>query len=59
MWVPKQMGHADQTMIARVYGRWMPEADLKAGSRAVAMFSSPIVALECHSSGEMPGNQGE
>ena len=24
MWVAKQMGHADWTMIARVYGRWMP-----------------------------------
>lgn len=40
MWVSKQMGHADQTMIYRVYGRWMPEADVGAGSRAVAMFST-------------------
>ncbi|WP_407510263.1 hypothetical protein [Ralstonia sp. GP101] len=34
MWVAKQMGHADWTMIARVYGRWMPSADAEAGSRA-------------------------
>lgn len=39
MWVAKQMGHADQTMISRVYGRWMPEADRGAGELAVAMFS--------------------
>lgn len=38
MWVSKQMGHADQTMLYRVYGRWMPEADRGAGLRAVAMF---------------------
>ncbi|MGT2493949.1 hypothetical protein ACU4GD_34295, partial [Cupriavidus basilensis] len=35
MWVAKQMGHADWTMIARVYGRWMPSADAEAGNRAV------------------------
>jgi integrase len=40
MWVAKQMGHADWTMIARVYGKWMPDADTGAGSRAVAMFSN-------------------
>ncbi|MGF6764012.1 integrase [Paraburkholderia sp. GAS33] len=39
MWVAKQMGHADWTMIARVYGRWMPSADTSAGSKAVEMFS--------------------
>jgi len=39
MWVAKQMGHADWTMIARVYGKWMPDADTGAGSRAVAMFA--------------------
>lgn len=38
MWVAKQMGHKDWTMIARVYGRWMPEADLKAGQKAVNLF---------------------
>ncbi|MBB6591221.1 site-specific integrase [Ralstonia solanacearum] len=39
MWVAKQMGHADWTMIARVYGRWMPSADVDAGSRAVEKFA--------------------
>ncbi|RXT73966.1 site-specific integrase [Pseudomonas syringae] len=34
MWVAKQVGHSDWTMIARVYGRWMPSADLTAGKRA-------------------------
>lgn len=39
MWVAGQMGHSDWTMIARVYGRWMPAADLCAGSRAVATWA--------------------
>lgn len=43
MWVAKQMGHADWTMIARVYGRWMPSADTSAGSKAVEMFSGNAV----------------
>lgn len=40
MWVAKQMGHSDWTMIARVYGRWMPTADDTAGKKAEAAFSS-------------------
>ncbi|SNU84482.1 Site-specific recombinase XerC [Pandoraea sputorum] len=39
MWVAKQMGHADWTMIARVYGRWMPAADEEAGNKAVKKFA--------------------
>lgn len=39
MWVAQQMGHADWTMIARTYGRWMPSADTEAGSKAEALFS--------------------
>lgn len=39
MWVAKQMGHKDWTMIARVYGRWMPSADLEAGQKAVQLFA--------------------
>ncbi|MNP80041.1 hypothetical protein D3C76_1780160 [compost metagenome] len=39
MWVAKQMGHSDWTMIARVYGRWMPSADADAGSRAEQIWS--------------------
>ena len=38
MWVAKQMGHVDWTMIARVYGRWMPDADQTAGSKAESVF---------------------
>lgn len=38
MWVARQMGHADWTMIARVYGRWMPEADKEAGGKAEMLF---------------------
>lgn len=38
MWVAKQMGHKDWTMIAKVYGRWMPSADVGAGGRAEALF---------------------
>lgn len=40
MWVAAQMGHADWTMIARVYGRWMPEADPDAGVKAQAKFGN-------------------
>lgn len=38
MWVAKQMGHADWTMIAKVYGKWMPDAQPEAGNKAVAIF---------------------
>ncbi|WP_236233245.1 site-specific integrase [Pseudomonas tohonis] len=40
MWVAEQMGHSDWTMIARVYGRWMPTSDPGAGSKAVSVFSA-------------------
>jgi integrase len=39
MWVAQQMGHADWGMIRRIYGKWIPDADTQAGSRAVAMFA--------------------
>lgn len=38
MWVAKQMGHSDWTMIARVYGRWMPSADSSAGTSAESLW---------------------
>jgi integrase len=38
MWVAQQMGHADWSMIIRRYGRWMPDADDQAGSRAEAVY---------------------
>lgn len=38
MWVAQQMGHRDWSMIIRRYGRWMPDADDGAGSRAEAVY---------------------
>jgi integrase len=38
MWVAQQMGHKDWSMIIRRYGRWMPDADSGAGSRAEAVY---------------------
>jgi integrase len=38
MCVAKQMRHADWAMIARIYGRWMPDADQAAGSTAEIVF---------------------
>lgn len=40
MWVAKQMGHRDWTMIAKIYAKWMPEADEHAGEKAEAIFGS-------------------
>ena len=39
MWVAKQMGHTDWTMIARVYGRWMPAADKNTGQKAERLWA--------------------
>lgn len=39
MWVAQQMGHSDWTMIARVYGRWMPSADVNAGGKAESLWN--------------------
>lgn len=39
MWVANQMGHADWTMIAKIYGKWMPDASPDAGSKAEAIFA--------------------
>lgn len=38
MWVARQMGHRDWSMIIRRYGRWMPDADSQAGSRAEEVY---------------------
>lgn len=43
MWVAKQMGHSDWTMIAKVYGKWMPDANSQAGEKAEAAFGSKTV----------------
>lgn len=36
MWVAKQMGHEDTTMVFRVYAQWIPDVDAAAGQRMVA-----------------------
>lgn len=45
MWVAQQMGHKDWGMIRRVYGRFIPDADPTAGSKAVAVFSEKFPDL--------------
>lgn len=40
MWVAQQMGHADWSMIARTYGKWMPEAMPDAGQKAEKIFGN-------------------
>lgn len=45
MWVAQQMGHADWTMIARVYGRWMHDAQPNAGDKATELFSPNVQHL--------------
>ncbi|WP_434456550.1 Arm DNA-binding domain-containing protein [Stutzerimonas urumqiensis] len=42
MWVAKQMGHSDWSMIARVYGRWIPNEHDTSGSKAVELFGTPV-----------------
>jgi hypothetical protein len=54
MRVAKQMGHKDWTMIARVYGKWMPDADPSAGTRAVASLRNPM----WHRCGKTQGIKG-
>lgn len=39
MWVAKQMGHSDWGMIRRIYGRWIADAEPKAGASAERMMS--------------------
>lgn len=46
MWVAKQMGHSDWTMIARVYGRWMPANGDQAGMKAEQLFSKMPSGLQ-------------
>jgi len=36
LWVAEQMGHEDTSMIFKVYGEWIPQTDLQAGSRMAA-----------------------
>lgn len=53
MWVAQQMGHKDWTMIARIYGRWMPAADTDAGGRAERQFST----IRAHSAGRLGSSE--
>lgn len=46
VWVAHQMGHKDWTMIARVYGRWIPEADPDAGSRIMKKMAGWSVSSQ-------------
>lgn len=52
MWVAKQMGHTDTTMVVRVYGHWMPSADTEAGSRAVEKFAGNAGVFAVKSDGK-------
>ncbi|MDQ2140929.1 site-specific integrase [Alcaligenaceae bacterium B3P038] len=47
MWVASQMGHRDWTMIARIYGKWIPEADTTAGEKAVSLFAPTDRMVKC------------
>ena len=46
VWVATQMGHRDWSMIIRVYGRWIPEADPNAGSKAAALWGTPSTEMK-------------
>lgn len=42
MWVAKQMGHSSWVMIARVYGRYIPNDCDTSGSKAAELFGTPV-----------------
>ncbi len=39
-WISRQMGHKDATMVLRTYGRWIPDVDPSAGSKAEAIATA-------------------
>lgn len=41
-WIANQMGHSDTSMVGRVYGKWIPDADPFAGSKAEALWAAGI-----------------
>lgn len=45
IWVAQQMGHSDWTMIARVYGRFIPDAQPDAGMKAHELFGDKAERL--------------
>lgn len=42
MWAAKQMGHSSWVMIARVYGRWIPNEGDTSGGKAAALFGTSV-----------------
>lgn len=38
-WIANQMGHSDTTMVARNYGKWIPEANPNAGKKAELLWN--------------------
>ncbi|EEO27063.2 hypothetical protein OFAG_00216 [Oxalobacter formigenes HOxBLS] len=38
MWVTHQRGHRDWTMIGKIYGKWIQNAQPEAGKKVVEMF---------------------
>ena len=38
-WIAVQMGHRDTSMVARVYGRWIPDANLDSGRKAETLWT--------------------
>ena len=59
MWVAQQMGHSDWTMIARVYGRWIPEAAPDAGQKAVKIFAEKAGISAANAGKSMPASEIE
>lgn len=49
MWVAKQMGHSSWMMIAKVYGRYIPNDNDTSGSKAAELFGTPVQILEDNS----------
>jgi integrase len=57
MWVAQQMGHSDWTMIARIYGRWIPEAAPDAGQKAVKIFAQNAGITAANAGKLMPASE--
>jgi integrase len=44
MWVASQMGHADWSMVRKVYGKWIPAAAQDAGQRGAEFITKLVEA---------------
>lgn len=40
-WIAAQMGHTTTEMVIRNYGKWIPDVNPLAGSKAEALWASP------------------